>query len=248
MTQLYDSIGTGYAAHRSPDPRIAAAIHDALGDAATVLNVGAGAGSYEPGDRRVIAVEPSAAMIRQRLSGSAPVVQGSAMELPIRDTAVDAALAILTIHHWPDRARGLVELERVARRRIVLFTWDPAASGFWLVDDYFPELRLIDRDRFPSMDEFRRTWTRVQVRPIPIPHDCTDGFTGAYWRRPRAYLDAGIRGAMSTFARIPDVSPGLARLARDLDDGTWNRRHGLVMSQAEMDLGYRLVVAELARS
>ncbi len=138
MTQLYDAIGVGYERYRRPDPRIAAAITDALGTADSVLNVGAGAGSYEPRDRAVVAVEPSRAMIRQRPAGSAPVVQASATHLPFADTAFAASLAVLTLHHWPDRSRGLAELSRVSRQRVVILTWDPAFAGFWLVDDYFP--------------------------------------------------------------------------------------------------------------
>ena len=241
--QLYDAIGPGYQAHRRPDPRIAAAIARALGGAATVVNVGAGAGSYEPTDRPVVAVEPSAAMIAQRRPGSPPVVQASATDLPFPDAGFAAALAVLTVHHWPDRARGLAELARVARDRVVLLTWDPATPGFWLVDDYFPEIWAIDRPIFPTLEDLQRRLGPLEVRPIPVPHDCTDGFLGAYWRRPEAYLDAGVRGAISTFSKIRDVEPGLARLRRDLADGTWHRRHADLLAQTELDLGYRLVVS-----
>jgi len=221
MTQLYDAIGVGYGRYRRPDPRIAAAIADALGAAESVLNVGAGAGSYEPRDRTVVAVEPSRAMIRQRPAGSAPVVQASATHLPFGDAAFAATLAVLTLHHWPDRSRGLAELSRVTRQRVVILTWDPAVSGFWLLDDYFPEIGVIDRPIFPAIDELERALGSVECRPLLIPHDCTDGFLGAYWRRPEAYLDPGVRGAISTFSKIGDVEPGVARLRRDLDDGTW---------------------------
>lgn len=247
MPQLYDEIGLGYGSYRRPDPRLAASILGALGDADTVVNVGAGAGSYEPTDRRVVAVEPSLAMIRQRRPGSVPVVQASATHLPFRDAAFAAALAVLTVHHWPDRARGLAELVRVARCRVVIVTYDPAASGFWLVDDYFPEIGEIDRRIMPPMEEIRGMLGDVEVRPLPVPHDCIDGFLGAYWRRPHAYLDAGVRGAISSFSMIGDVEPGLARLRGDLEDGTWERRHGHLLRRAEADLGYRLVVANRAR-
>lgn len=243
MTQLYDEIGVGYGRHRLPDPRIAAAITGALDDAVSVLNVGAGAGSYEPTDRAALAVEPSLAMIRQRRKGSAPVVQASATHLPFRDAAFGATLAVLTVHHWPDRARGLAEVSRVARQRVVILTWDPAFAGFWLVDDYFPQIWTIDRPIFPSPDQFRRVLGSVESRPLLIPHDCTDGFLGAYWRRPHAYLDAGVRSAISTFSKIGDVEPGLTRLRRDLEDGTWLRRHGHLLDRQEIDLGYRLVIA-----
>ena len=243
MTELYDEIGLGYGRHRRPDPRIAMAITRALGQAESVVNVGAGAGAYEPADRPGIAVEPSMTMIRQRRPGSAPAVQASAAELPFLDASFAAALAILTVHHWPDRSRGLDELARVARGRIVVATWDPSTSGFWLVDDYFPEIVEIDRRIFPSIEEFRRALGRVEVRTLPIPHDCVDGFLGAYWRRPRAYLDANVRGAISTFAKISDPEPGLARLRRDVEDGTWEGRYAHLLKRPEIDLGYRVVIA-----
>ena len=242
MTQLYDAIGVGYEHHRRPDPRIASAITDALGSAESVLNVGAGAGSYEPSDRAVVAVEPSLAMIHQRRRDSAPVVRASATHLPFRDAVFAATLAVLTVHHWPDRSRGLAELSRVTRERVVILSWDPAFSGFWLVDDYFPEIWAIDRPIFPSIDELRQALGSVESRPLLIPHDCTDGFLGAYWRRPEAYLDPGVRGAMSTFAKITGVEPGVARLRRDLGDGTWHRRHRHLLDEHEIDLGYRLVI------
>jgi SAM-dependent methyltransferase len=244
MTQLYDEIGVGYGNARRPDPRIAAAIARALDQADTVVNVGAGTGSYEPSDRPVVAVEPSVTMIRQRRVGSAPCVRASASALPFRDAAFAAALAVLTMHHWADRARGLAELARVAQSRIVIVTWDPATSGFWLVDDYFPEIVELDRPIFPTMEELRRAFGRVEVHPLPIPHDCVDGFLGAYWRRPHAYLHAAVRDAISTFSKIHTVEPGLARLRRELEDGTWERRYGDLLTRSEMDLGYRLVTSK----
>ena len=244
MPQLYDRICAGYKAHRRPDPRIGAAILHALGPAGSVVNVGAGAGSYEPTDRPVVAVEPSPTMIRQRPPGSAPVVQASATALPFRDGAFDAALAVLTVHHWPDRARGLGELQRVARDRAVILTWEPDAARFWLVDDYFPALAALDRPIFDTLDDLRRILGPVEIQPLPIPHDCVDGFLGAHWRRPHAYLDAAVRGAISTFSKIGDVEPGLVRLRRDLEDGTWTRRYGHLATRSELDLGYRLVIAQ----
>jgi SAM-dependent methyltransferase len=243
--ELYDTIGLGYDGYRRPDPRLAAAIAAALGAAASVVNVGAGAGSYEPAGRRVVAVEPSVAMLRQRRPGAAPAVQGSATELPFRDAAFAAALAVLTVHHWPDRARGLAELARVSHERVVIVTWDPQArSAFWLVDEYFPDLLTIDRTIFPTLADVRRALGPIDARPLPIPHDCVDGFLGAYWRRPAAYLNAGVRGAISTFAKLGDVDSGLARLRADLADGTWERRHGHLRTRDTLDLGYRIVVAE----
>lgn len=242
-TQLYDEIGSGYRNYRRPEPRIAAAIWRALGQADSVVNVGAGAGSYEPTDRFVVAVEPAMTMIRQRRSGSAPVVQASATHLPFRDASFAAALAILTMHHWPDQARGLDELARVTHSHIVLLTWDPASTGFWLLEDYFPEIVEIDRRIFLSIDELRRALGGAEVSPLMIPHDCVDGFLGAYWRRPQAYLDAGVRSAISTFSKLRTLDAGLARLRRDIADGTWTRRYGELLDRAEIDLGYRLIVA-----
>jgi hypothetical protein len=151
---------------------------------------------------------------------------------------------VLTVHHWPDRVRGLAELARVARDRVVILTWD-TTTRFWLLDDYFPELVEIDRSSFPTTAELERALGRLTITPVPIPHDCADGFLGAYWRRPDAYLDAGVRGAISTFAKLEDPGPGLARLRRDLEDGTWERRNADLLGRTDLDLGYRLVVADL---
>jgi SAM-dependent methyltransferase len=243
MGPLYDQIGGGYARLRRPDPRLAARIVQAPGAAATVVNVGAGAGSYEPRDRPDMAVEPSLTMIRQRPRGSAPVVRASATHLPFKDAACAAALAVLTVHHWPDRARGLCELARIARDRVVVVTWDPAFSGFWLIDDYFPAIGALDRRLCPTAEEFQRAFGAITIRPLPIPHDCTDGFPGAYWRCPHAYLRPEVRQAISAFAKIAGVEEGLTRLAQDLADGTWERRHGHLRHQEALDLGYRLVVS-----
>jgi SAM-dependent methyltransferase len=245
--ELYDAIGHGYGGYRRPDPRIAAAIGRALGDATSVVNVGAGAGSYEPRDRKVVAVEPSLTMIRQRAPGAASAVRARASHLPLRDASFDATLAILTVHHWPDRERGLAELARVARRRVVLLTHDPAAAGFWL-EDYLPELFRSARRILPSLDALGRVLGRIEVSPLPIPRDCSDGFLGAYWARPERYLDAGARSAISAFAQSAagELSGGLARLRDDLASGAWQRRNGALRVREQIDLGYRLVVAETA--
>jgi SAM-dependent methyltransferase len=244
---VYDAIGRSYAVTRRPDARIARAIREALGDARAVVNVGAGAGSYEPADLGVVAVEPSLEMIRQRPRGAAPVVQAVAERLPLADASVDAALAVLTVHHWKDRAAGLAELARVARRRVVILTWDPAfRRGFWLTDEYLPAIVDLDVPRFPSMEEIARSLGWMDVRPLPVPHDCEDGFLGAFWRRPHAYLDPGVRRAMSGFAQLPPAAleAGLARLAADLASGRWDARFGGLRHQDGIDLGYRLIVAE----
>jgi hypothetical protein len=151
---------------------------------------------------------------------------------------------VLTVHHWADRARGLAEMARVARDRVVALTWDPASTGFWLVDEYLPELTAIDRRIFPELDDFRRALGPIEVQPLPVPHDCTDGFLGAYWQRPAAYLDPAVRGAISTFTKLRDVEPGLARLRRDVIDGTWAHQHSDLLDRADLDIGYRLVIHE----
>jgi SAM-dependent methyltransferase len=240
---LYDRIGVGYSAYRRPDPRIAARIADALGPARSIVNVGAGAGSYELADRAVVAVEPSAEMVRQRPAAAAPAVRASAGRLPFRARAFDAAMAVLTIHHWPDWRAGVGEMRRVARGRVVILTWDPDHPGFWLVQDYFPEILEIDRIILPRLAEIERVLGPCEVRPVPVPADCSDGFLGAYWRRPEVYLDAGARGAISSFAKIRTLDAGLDRLRADLADGTWQRRHGSLLALPEIDIGYRLVVA-----
>jgi SAM-dependent methyltransferase len=245
---VFDRIGAGYAARRQADPRIARSIDAALDRAGTVVNVGAGPGSYEPLDRRVVAVEPSFTMIGQRSPGAAPCVQGRAEHLPFRDGAFDAALAVLTLHHWTDRDAGLAELARVSRRRVVILTWDPAADdAFWLTSHYLPEIVAHDRPRFAGMAELARGLPgRVTVTPVPVPHDCRDGFLGAFWRRPEAYLDPAVRSGMSPFGLLPAtrLRPGLARLAADLASGRWAQRFGSLLARDSLDLGYRLVIAD----
>lgn len=241
--ELYDSIGHGYRKRRQPDPRIAAYIQRALGNAASVVNVGAGAGSYEPRDRQVFAVEPSIVMIGQRPSDAAPVVQASASSLPFRDASVDASLAVLTIHHWPDLRRGLQELLRIARQVVVILTFDTTADWFWLID-YFPDMPTIDRQRMPSLSEIRRHLGDFTVLEVPVPHDCVDGFLGAYWRRPHAYLDADIRSSISLFSKLNSIEPGLATLRAELDSGAWYKRYEHLLKRSELDIGYRLIVAK----
>jgi SAM-dependent methyltransferase len=182
-------------------------------------------------------------MIQQRAPGSAPVVQASAVDLPFRDGAFAAAMAVLTVHHWPDRQRGLAELVRVARDGAVVLTWDPDYTGFWLVDDYLPEIAEIDRVIAPTLDELRRCLGPITVTSVPIPYNCTDGFLGAHWRRPRAYLDPSIRGAISTFAKLTAVEGALERLQGDITSGAWEKKYGHLLRRDVLDIGYRLVVS-----
>lgn len=240
---IYDEIGRTYASTRRPDPRIEAAVRAALGDARTVVNVGAGTGSYEP-PQTVLAVEPSAAMIAQRPEGAAPAVQAAAEHLPLPDGAYDAALAILTIHHWADPALGVSELRRVARRVVVL-TWDPGyAEAFWLVRDYLPESAAFDRGRMPSIAQVRGWMGGADVTPVPVPHDCVDGFFGAFWRRPEAYLDPRVRAGISNLAQLgAPVDRAVAALRADLASGAWHERNRGLLRLEELDLGYRLLAS-----
>ena len=240
MTALYDKIGTTYSDLRRPDARIARRIHEALGPARTVLNVGAGSGSYEPADRQVTAVEPSAAMIAQRPASAAPVIQARAEDLPFDDDSFDASMAILTVHHWSDRQKGVAEMRRVTRGRIVILTYDPSFRGFWLAD-YFPALLTLDEGQMPRMQEYEEWLGSAEVSDVPIPHDCADGFMAAFWKRPAAYLDQRVRAGISSFWAMDDASDGLARLKADLESGAWERRYADLLGLEELECGYRLV-------
>jgi len=245
----YDVIGHGYAAYRRPDPRIAAVIHAALGEARTVLNVGAGTGSYEPTDRPVIAVEPSTAMAEQRPAHLLPAVRAVAESLPFPDRCVDASMAVMTIQHWTDWRRGLTELRRVTRHRIVLLTIDAAAEAdMWLFADYAPQFLANDTAEFPSPDAIEAfVDVPVEVSVVPVPADCTDGMGLSFWSRPETVLEPGARRATSGFARMDDSEEQaiVDRLAADLRDGSWDERHGHLRSLSELDVGLRLLVAEL---
>ena len=225
-----------------------AAIHAALGGAMRVLNVGAGTGSYEPSDRTVVAVEPSAVMLEQRPDDAAPAVRAVAAHLPCRDASFDAAMAVLTIHHWGDAlASGLAELRRVSRGPIVIVTYDAEVCGrMWLVDDYFPEAGALDAVTFPTIDALTDALGgRVEVAPLPVARDTPDWTFGAFWAHPERVLDPAARAATSGFARQPAavVDRVVAAVRRDLASGAWDRRHGHLRDLEEFDVGMRLVVA-----
>ena len=248
----YDVIGAEYAATRREDPRIAAMIHAALGKARTIVNVGAGAGSYEPRDRHVLAVEPSEVMIAQRDPRLAPAIPGGAYPLPLEDQSVDAAMAILTIHHWDDdQERGIREMRRVARGPVVILTFDPEVSArMWLMADYLPEVAELDRRIFPALETLSR-WLDakvVTVRQVPIPRDTPDWTLGSFWAHPERVLDAQARSSTSGFARMsPDVVNRVVEaVERDLQDGTWDARHGDLRDLDEYDAGLRLLVSNPA--
>ncbi|HEY3955036.1 MAG TPA: methyltransferase domain-containing protein [Streptosporangiaceae bacterium] len=241
---LYDSIGQTYRVTRRPDPRIAAAIWSALGDAASVVNVGAGAGSYEPG-QTIAAIEPSRVMIAQRPAGAAPAVQAVAERIPLHDRCADAALAVLSAHHWSDVAAGVAEMRRIARRRLVFFTWWPQdVTSFWLLSEYLPEAARVDAVMAERIQVLARLLPGAEVRPVRVPHDCADGFAAAYWRRPGAYLDPAVRAGISILARTGDdaLRGGLSRLADDLRTGRWQDNHADLMQLDSLDVGYRLVI------
>jgi SAM-dependent methyltransferase len=243
--QLYDTIGAAYTATRRTEPRIAARVWAALGDARTVLNVGAGTGSYEPTDRHVLAVEPSAVMRSQRPAGAAPCLIGSAEHLPFDDQSFDAAMAFATIHHWQDPIAGLREMRRVARR-VVVFTHDTTVAGwlgrFWLTRDYLPEVAdlLVGR---PSLTELANA-IGARTQPVPVPWDCVDGFFEAYWRRPEAYLDEHVRRGVSVWSKVgPDAEQRAARSLRDdLASGRWAERNRDIIGLDAAELGLRLLV------
>jgi SAM-dependent methyltransferase len=243
----YEQYGRTYARHRHADPRIAARIHAALGDAETVLNVGAGSGSYEPADGRwVLAVEPSATMRAQRPAGAAPAIDARAEALPFDDDAVDAAMASVTIHHWEPPEAGLKELRRVARGPVVVFTFDLDRLPDWQAE-HLAEGLEIERPRFPSLDSVSAALGgRTRVEHIPTPADCTDGFFEAFWNRPEQLLDPAVRAAQSMWALLP---PGVEdriveRLGAGLQSGAWDAEHGHLRKLQEYDGALRLIVSE----
>jgi DNA-binding transcriptional MerR regulator len=244
--RLYDAIGGAYSATRRTEPRIAARIWDALGDARTVLNVGAGTGSYEPPGREVTAVEPSAVMRAQRPTGAAPCVAAVAESLPFADRSFDAAMAVSTVHHWADPVAGLREMRRVARRVVVL-TFDASEAvlrhQFWLTRDYLPEFAGLFT-RWPPLTRLAGA-AGARAEPVPIPWDCADGLFEAYWRRPGAYLEDHVRRAVSTWTRVgPGAEQRAVRsLREDLASGRWAERNRDLAGLDEAEFGLRLLVA-----
>ncbi len=241
----YDAIGSTYSCTRTADPRIQARIHGALGAARTVCNVGAGTGSYEPRDRFVVAVEPSATMVAQRDPEGAPAARGAAEALPVRDGAFDAAMAVLTMHHWNDLGAGLAEMRRVAARQVLFFFEPEFADEAWIVADYFPQILEQESERnAPGTADLERYLDIVSVEPVPVPADCIDGFAGCFWNRPEAYLDPLVQDGMSCFAQMPDDvrASGIERLRAELASGAWDEKYGSLRTLAEKDLGYRLLV------
>ena len=238
---LYDTIGRSYSEHRRPDPRVAAYVEGALGDARSVVNLGAGTGSYESADRTVVAVEPAMTMIRQRRPG--PVVQAFSEAIPFADQSFDAATAFITIHHWSDWRAGLREMRRVARRVVILGVDPEVLQSFWITD-YFT-LWKPGRIADPLTSDVVEELGHAEVTTVPTPWDCIDGFLLAYWRRPEAYLDPTVRACISGFARASaeSLAPGLRRLEDDITSGEWARKYADLLDREELDTGMRLVVS-----
>lgn len=245
---IYDEIGGGYATRRQTDPRLAEPLWAALKDAKTVLNVGAGSGSYEPDDRRVIAIEPSGVMIAQRQSGSAPVVQASADSLPFRSASFDVVMAVLTVHHWANLQAGFAELRRVAPRRVVL-TFDPEVHNTMWLMGYIPEIASLKSAQAPSVADVLDGIDGHSVVVLPVPHDCRDGMTISHWRRPEAYLNPAVRAGGSALCQVDPAAldRGLARLATDLRTGRWLEQYSHLMQLSELDCGLRLVIGDEER-
>ena len=244
----YDEIGVNYSDFRHADPRIEARVWAALGDARSVVNVGAGTGSYEPSDREVIAVEPSSLMIAMRPEGAAPALQGVAEALPLDDRSVDAAMAIFTIHHWRDLDAGLAEMRRVARKRIVLLTIDAAKNAeIWTLAEYFPEAMRAEEEKMPSISALEAALPRAKVEAVPMPSRCRDEFTSALWDRPELFLEPDLLRASSLWHSLEPgaIERGQQRLRRDLESGRWDELHGHLRSLPELDIGTRLVSEEL---
>jgi SAM-dependent methyltransferase len=243
---VYDTIGQAYTTHRRPDPRWAALIQQALGPARRVVNVGAGTGSYEPAAPvELVAVEPSPVMISQRAATAAPVVRGSGTALPLADGSFDAAMAVLTLHHWGDWRAGLLELARVAPRRALLTIDFEVHAHFWLLADYLPEVAAVERALRPSPADIAEVIGVSETIVLPLPTDFADGVLGAFWHRPEAYLDPVVRQNTSPLALADQsvVDAAMARLESELADGTWQRKYGELLELDSCDLGYRLLIS-----
>lgn len=247
-SMYYERCASSYALQRKPDARIAEAIDRALGPARTVVNVGAGTGSYEPADRMVVAIEPSAAMRSERPAHLPPAIDATAEDLPLEDGCVDAAMAISTIHHWSDPTAGLREMRRVSRGAVVILTFDiDALASYWMISDYVPEALADDRERFPTVDEVLDTLGGGVVEKIPVPRDCSDGFFEAHFAHPEAYLDPAVRAAQSVWPRLPAgvEQRAIDALRADLQSGAWDERHGEIRSMPAYEGALRLIVSNL---
>lgn len=239
----YEARGSGYGNRRRTDPRIARLVHAALGDARTVVNVGAGAGSYEPADRAVTAVEPSAAMRAQR---STPAIDATAEHLPFPDDSFDAAMATVTIHQWRDTDAGLGELRRVSRGPVVILTFDGTQLDRLWLGEYAPELFATEARRYPLIEHVREVLGGTStVLEVPVPIDCVDGFTEAFYARPEQFLDPAVRASQSAWGFVaPEaIERAMNTLRADLDSGAWESRFGAYRQQPEFIGALRLITA-----
>lgn len=241
---MYDIIGRNYSHGRRTDPTIARQLWSQLDLGQSILNLGAGTGNYEPDQARLLAIEPSRVMVQQRRSPY-PVIQAGSEQLPLASQSMDQAMTVLSMHHWSDQKAAFAEIRRVCRKRFVILTWDPEAEPFWLTRDYFPEMLEVDRRKFPTMDGLRREFPELEIHALEIPADCEDGFLAAYWCRPQAYLDPGVRDCISSFAELFDIDKGLQRLRRDLETGDWYQKNAKLLELSSFDAGYRLAIATL---
>ena len=239
-------IGNNYALGRRTDPYIERQIHAKLGGASSLLNIGAGTGSYEPSGMMVAAVEPSEAMVSQRYNSAVPVWQAHAECLPFDDESFSHSMAILSMHHWNNRQKAFAEIKRVTRDRFIAVTWDPDSEPFWLTRDYFPEIHNIGKNIFPKLSEFKDTFENVQVSVLNIPANCVDGFLAAFWKRPEAYLDELVRENIGIFSKIKNSREGLTKLKNDIHSGKWQSRNNELSKAEFFDAGYRLITIELS--
>lgn len=246
MDTIYNQIGNSYAHGRRTDPEINAQIHAKLQDATSILNVGAGTGSYEPNNVMVTAVEPSEAMLSQRKLSSVSVIQAQAENLPFVNKSFSHCMTVLSMHHWHNRKKAFAEIKRVTRERFVAITWDPNSEPFWLTQDYFPEIHDIDKMIFPSLSEFEQSFENIDVTVLKIPANCIDGFLAAYWRKPQAYLDDVVRANISTFTKISELDKGLTQLQNDISSGAWKFRNSGLLKSEFLDAGYRIVSIDLS--
>ncbi len=241
----YDQIGIDYSSNRKSDPRIAEQIYAKLAGATSIVNIGAGAGSYEMENVDLTAVEPSGEMIAQRSATAHPAVQASAENLPFESKRFSHAMTVLSMHHWTDRPQAFREINRVTRERFVAVTWNPEAPPFWLTKDYFPGIYETDQKIFPFLSDFEAFFDDIQVSPLLIPEDCQDGFLAAYWKRPSAYLDPELRKSISTFSKLEGLEEGLQKLTDDLANGTWKQRNPELLDVKALDVGYIVFSAKI---
>ncbi len=247
MNALYDDIGNDYSVTRCTDPKVAEQLYSELQDATHIVNIGAGTGSYEPENIKLIAVEPSSKMISQRKIGSHPVKQAFAESLPFESNIFSHAMTVLSMHHWQNRVSAFQEINRVTTKKFIAISWDPKSEPFWLTRDYFPEIYEMDKNIFPSIEELNDFFGEVTIRPLHIPSDCKDGFLAAFWKRPDAYLSSSVRQAMSPFSKIKNLSEGLQKLKADLASGDWLKKNHDILSCSDLDVGYRLITAKIRK-